>query len=97
MIDFTYYDREGNPLESIQEYGKLHQDEDYKIVAKTTVGQYEVSTVWLGMNHQYDEGPPLIFETMIFGGDRDGELWNRYPTETHAIVGHDQAVAHLEK
>jgi hypothetical protein len=34
---------------------------------------------------------------MIFGGDRDGELWNRYPTETHAIVGHDQAVAHLEK
>lgn len=30
-----------------------------------------VSTVFLGLNHQYGEGPPLLFETMIFGGPHD--------------------------
>lgn len=31
-----------------------------------------VSTVFLGIDHQYSpEGPPLVFETMIFGGEFD--------------------------
>lgn len=30
-----------------------------------------VSTVFLGLNHQFGNGPPLLFETMIFGGEQD--------------------------
>lgn len=32
----------------------------------------KVSTVILGLDHNFfDEGPPLVFETMIFGGEHD--------------------------
>lgn len=30
-----------------------------------------VSTVFLGLNHAYDDGPPQVFETVIFGGPLD--------------------------
>lgn len=47
-----------------------------------------VSTVFLGLNHNfYDSGPPLLFESMVFGGKlTDTQL--RYPTTAAAIVGH---------
>lgn len=32
------------------------------------VGEVCVSTVFLGMDHSYGEGPPMLFESMIFGG-----------------------------
>lgn len=31
-----------------------------------------ISTVFLGLDHSYDGGPPILFETMIFGGPHDG-------------------------
>lgn len=42
-------------------------------VAKTEIGGALVSTVFLGIDHQCDEGPPLLFETMVFGGPLDEE------------------------
>jgi len=38
-----------------------------RVVAKTEVGSMCVSTVFLGLDHRLGEGPPLLFETMIFG------------------------------
>lgn len=43
-----------------------------RIVAKTHVGQALVSTVFLGLDHSFGDGPPVLFETMIFGGPLDG-------------------------
>jgi len=45
-----------------------------RTVAKTeAVPGVEVSTVFLGLDHRwFDGGPPLLFETMIFGGHHDG-------------------------
>jgi hypothetical protein len=35
-------------------------------VRRTRVGPYEVSTVFLGLDHQFSPGgPPLLFETMV--------------------------------
>ena len=48
----------------------------------------EVSTVFLGLNHQWGDGPPLLFETMVFGGELDGEQ-ERYSTWEEAIEGHE--------
>lgn len=43
-----------------------------RTVARKERGGVLISTVFLGLNHQYDpDGPPLIFETMIFGGALD--------------------------
>jgi len=50
-------------------------DKDARRVAYTEIGDINVSTVFLGMNHRtMGPGEPLLFETMIFGGDMDGEL-----------------------
>ena len=50
-----------------------------------------VSTVFLGINHQWGTGPPLLFESMIFGGDLDEEQ-ERYLTWDEAIEGHANMV-----
>ncbi len=37
------------------------------------VGEVRVSTVFLGLDHSFGSGPPLLFETMVFGGALDQE------------------------
>ena len=56
-------------------------------VAKDIVGDVVVSTVFLGLDHSFGEGPPLLFETMIFGGPFDQEQ-ERYTTWEQAEAGH---------
>jgi len=53
-------------------------------------GSY-VSTVFLGIDHSFDDGPPLIFETMVFGGPLNEMQW-RYPTYHAALEGHAAAL-----
>ena len=51
-----------------------------------------VSTIFLGLNHNYEpDGPPLLFETMIFGGKHDNYC-QRYSTKKDALIGHKKAV-----
>lgn len=63
-------------------------------VGKTRVfDRAEVSTVFLGLDHQWDpDGPPLLFETMVFGGRLD-EHTERYSTWDEAVAGHERVVA----
>jgi hypothetical protein len=51
----------------------------------------EVSTVFLGVDHSFGEGPPLIFETLVFGGPLDQEM-ERYSTMEQALAGHEAMV-----
>ena len=44
------------------------------------------------MIHRYGEGPPVLFETMIFGGPTDEDQW-RYISMEEAIVGHELALS----
>ena len=91
-----YYDRQGNPLTLKQWASNFETRGDQKRVAETTLpnGRW-VSTVWLGRNHQYGDGPPLIFETMVFSS-KDGPLneedCDRYSTEAEALAGHAEMV-----
>ena len=50
-----------------------------------------VSTVFLGLNHNFGDGPPLLWETMIFGGPHD-DYQERYATRTEALEGHKRAI-----
>ena len=56
-------------------------------VKYSAIGAVEVSTVSLEFDHQYGDGPPLLFETMVFGGPMDGSQW-RYATLEEAEKGH---------
>jgi hypothetical protein len=59
-----------------------------RVVAKTRIGDdAEVSTIFLGLDHSFGSGPPLIFETMVFGGPLDQEQ-ERYSTRAEAEAGH---------
>jgi hypothetical protein len=49
------------------------------IVEKTEIGNVKISTVFLGLDHSYFAGPPILFETMVFGGEYD-EHQQRYTT-----------------
>jgi hypothetical protein len=91
----SYYSRAGEPI-TLAEWATAFEDFEAKRVAKTTVGDAEVSTVWLGLDHQFGDGPPLIFETMIFGGEHDQEQ-SRYSTEKQAREGHERIVAVLRE
>jgi len=54
-----------------------------------------VSTVFLGLDHNWGDGPPLIFETMVFGDTTHDQYQRRYSTESQALDGHAETVALL--
>lgn len=66
-------------------------------VRDTFQGDVRVSTVFLGLDHNfYDRGPPLPFETMAFVGQEDvGQ--ERYATWLQAEAGHARMVAKVFK
>jgi hypothetical protein len=99
MTDFNgepiYYDRNGEPMgfRAFAEAweGERHVGNDEVRGATATA---QVSTVWLGINHNLFGGPPLIFETMVFGGPLDQEQ-ERYATEEQARAGHAEMLARV--
>jgi hypothetical protein len=90
----SYYDRQGQPIDMMT-WAQMFEDKAVKVVAQTKVGDVLVSTAWLGLDHNFLGGPPLIFETMVFGGLLDQEQ-ERYSTEAQALAGHDQMVAKVK-
>ena len=75
---------------AVLEWGRFFNDTDSRRVAETKIEGIRVSTVFLGIDHNFNShGPPLLFETMVFGGEHD-EMTDRYTTWTQAIKGHQQ-------
>lgn len=65
-----------------------HQD---RTVAKSTIGDYLVSTVFLGLDHRLEpDDPPLLFETMVFGKGELDERQERCTTWEEAEVMHEK-------
>lgn len=52
----------------------LETNRDDKIVKQEDVGNFWVSTVFLGLDHNWGDGPPILFETMVFKRDADGKV-----------------------
>ena len=68
----------------------LNQD---RRIGRDTVKGYDVSTVFLGINHnQSFNGPPLLFETMVFQGSHTDLHRQRYSTYKQAVDGHKQVI-----
>jgi hypothetical protein len=97
-----YFDRAGQPL-TMEEWAKDYADNS--VLQTTDIDEeVSVSTIWLGLNHQYGDGPPLIFETVVFGGGtkcptcghrEGGDPMYRYSTELAAKEHHHALVAAL--
>lgn len=96
-----YYDRFGKPMpddwyDKAKHGDKFSKWQTDRRVGNTVVDDVTVSTVYLGLDHRYGEGAPLIFETMVFGGKWDQEL-DRYSTEEQAMRGHLRVLDRLRE
>ncbi|MFF7142265.1 hypothetical protein ACFZB5_13585 [Streptomyces nodosus] len=99
-FDSNWYNRDGEVIDVLTA-NRLLGDPDYKRVALTEITSTTdsstrllVSTVWLGMNHNYGDGEPILFETMVFEhGDTSREEWaRRHHTDAEALAGHNEIV-----
>ena len=62
-----------------------------KLVKQEYVNEVWVSTVFLGLDHSYVKGKPILWETMIFEGSLD-VYQERYTSHEEALTGHEFAV-----
>ena len=78
------------PCPDIIEWGKWMETANRR-VARETFGYSDVSTIFLGIDLHHGDGPPLLFETLVFGGDLSDEM-DRYSTWDEAVLGHKAMV-----
>lgn len=74
-------------------------DKDRRRVGFDTVEGYDISTVFLPIDHRISgEGEPVVFETMVFGGgDNTTDLYTRrYMSWDAAKEGHRDTVHMVE-
>lgn len=67
-------------------------------VKREKVGNYEVSTVFLGLDHKFGgEGPPVLWETMVFGeGDLSQDMKRCSGTREQAESMHEEMVKNVK-
>ena len=81
--------REASLLEWAEWFGK---NIELRIVKREEFNEGVVSTVFLGLDHNYTGGDPHVFETMVF--DKDGNelechrcsLWDQAVDQHEAVV-----------
>ena len=75
-------------------WAKWFEDIKNRRVALTKIGEWSISTVFLGLDHNFTiKGKPLLFETMVFPGDDT----NRYHTWKEAEEGHKKMIKKYTK
>ncbi|MFA6201365.1 MAG: hypothetical protein WC679_13270 [Bacteroidales bacterium] len=83
-----FYDKNGEKIDPFT-WVNLFENKTYAIIKQEHVNDYFISTVWLGLNHRFYEGLPLIFETMVFREIKEIDI-ERYATLEEAIEGHER-------
>lgn len=93
MIDQRYFILDGHVPKPVpmEEWARWFGSSD-RTVRRTETGGAAISTVFLGLDHSFGGGPPLLFETMIFGGEHDG-YQDRCSTWAQAEAQHEEACA----
>lgn len=61
------------PCPNLFEWAEWLETSKDRQVKLDTFGEIKCSTVFLGIDHNWGEGPPVLWETMIFGGPMNGE------------------------
>ena len=97
-------DDDGNPVpcDDLIVWGRRFESAQ-RSVARTPLIlrdlEIEVSTVFLGIDHSFgDDGPPVLWETMVFGlGDFGAEHQRRHCSREEAGHYHGEVVADLLK
>jgi hypothetical protein len=82
------------PCEDLTEWARFYESDRRRVAQDLDEGndadgtRVRVSTVFLGLDHNYfGKGPPILWETLVFGGVLDGEM-DRYTSREAALRGH---------
>lgn len=90
MNDTGRYILEGTtpvPCDDLMEWARWMETAK-RHVSDETYCDVRVSTVFLGLDHNFDgKGPPVLFETLVFGGELNDEM-DRCSTYEEAIAQH---------
>lgn len=85
--------KEPQPCQDILAWARWFNTADRR-VAFTQIGDVEVSTVFLGLDHSFSD-VPLLYETLVQGGEHDDEI-TRYSTRQQAEDGHAAICAEIQ-
>lgn len=114
MIDIGYYILVGKKPVHVtdgMQWARWLETAD-RTVARTLIGKFEVSTVFLALNHSFGGGRPMLFETMVFKYPRPkfkmtmnakdhehkyDDIVERYSTWEGAEKGHRKIVIQIMK
>ena len=88
------YDRAGRRIK-YSEFALLHQNLAYRLLARDTVGVFQLVTAWLGID-QEDGDPPAIFGTAVIGPDCSLVSERFASSETEAVKNHATKLAELQ-
>ena len=94
MVDkYILIGKEPMLVDDLLEWAEWFETADRHVANTVLPSGVRVSTVFLGIDHSFPpstEGEPILFETMIFGGE-DDSYQERYSTWEEAEAGHEQA------
>lgn len=90
-------DENNNVIEcDLKDWSDLYETkegQEKRRVAWDEVNNYEISTVFLGLDHGFHyTNRPLLFETMVFGEDKHDVYLERCSTWDEAIEMHKKAI-----
>jgi hypothetical protein len=101
LSNMYVYDAAGEPIpcDDVLTWGRFFESHERSLLrdVRGHRGRVVVSTVFLGLDHNFfGEGPPVLWETMIFGGVFDS-YQRRYRSKLDALAGHLRALGLVER
>lgn len=105
---FYMLDEHGEPfaIDDMRVWAKWFETAD-RHVDRTEIGPYTVSTVFLGIDHSFQNYEPVLYESLVFVRQPEGSEFEwvsageyemrRYATREQAQAGHDELVAEAEQ
>jgi hypothetical protein len=83
------------PCKNVIEWAMWFENMERRRVAQDTIDNNWVSTVFLGLDHNFrPSGDPILFETMVFTDGESGSM-DRYRTWAEAAAGHERIASML--
>jgi hypothetical protein len=100
MKHYILVDKEPVEVKSLEVWVRFFSSDRH--VGNTMVGEYWVSTVFLGLDHAWRSEIPLLFETMIFSHVNDAQglfecYQDRCSTYEQAVIMHGEAIIEVKK
>ncbi len=94
-------DGQPQPFDHTAEWARWFESADRHVAMTILTGHatgepVKVSTIFLAIDHNYlRDGPPILWETMVFGSVMDGEQ-ERYTSAADALAGHAKVVRRVK-